>query len=212
MEMFNFNILLMFVVSSFFLCVTPGPATLYVLSRSVGQGRAAGVYSALGLAMGNLFHAAAAGLGLSIVLVYSPVAFFCVKIFGACYLLYLGILMLFSEENALRPATVSKNSIAGEIFRQGFMIEILNPNAALFFLSFLPQFVDSSKGSPALQLFVLGCIFLFTALPVDLFIAFMGGRVATYLMHYPMMGRVQHWLTSTVLIGLGLRLAFSKLG
>jgi len=210
--MFHSNALAVFIVSCFFLCITPGPSTIYVLSRSVGQGRSAGVCSALGLAMGNLFHAAAAGLGLSFVLAYSPITFLCVKSLGAFYLIYLGIRMLYSRQDFLQPQKITRNFIAVQVVRQGFMIEVLNPKAALFFLSFLPQFVDSSNGSPALQLFILGCVFLLTALPIDLFIAFMGGTIAKYLMHYPMMGKAQHWIAGTVLIGLGLRLAFSELG
>jgi len=208
----EFDTLVIFFLSCFVLCITPGPSIVYVLSRSVGQGRSAGVYSALGLAAGNLFHAVAAGLGLSFLLVYSPIAFLIVKILGALYLIYLGIRVFFSHQNLLQPQKASSKKKDARIFSQGFLIEVLNPKAALFFISFLPQFVDASKGSPALQMFVLGCIFLLTALPVDLSVAITGGTIAKHLMHYSMVEKAQRWLSGTVLIGLGLRLAFSERG
>jgi threonine/homoserine/homoserine lactone efflux protein len=201
--------ILPFMVSALALNLSPGPSILYILSRSLGQGREAGLVSVLGLATATLSHAMAAALGLSTLFVYSPVAFAVVKYLGAAYLIYLGIATLRSP-GGVQPARAAAPLSLAAIYRQGVVTDLLNPKVALFFIAFLPQFVDSAAGSPALQILFFGLLFHVTGVPVNLMVALAGGRLATLLARRPSWARVQNWISGTVLVGLGLRLALSE--
>jgi threonine/homoserine/homoserine lactone efflux protein len=201
--------ILLFMVSALALNLSPGPSILYILSRSLGQGREAGLVSVLGLATATLSHAMAAALGLSTLFVYSPVAFAVVKYLGAAYLIYLGIATLRSP-GGVQPARAAAPLSLAAIYRQGVVTDLLNPKVALFFIAFLPQFVDSAAGSPALQILFFGLLFHVTGVPVNLMVALAGGRLATLLARRPSWARVQNWISGTVLVGLGLRLALSE--
>lgn len=146
--------LLLFVSAAVVLLVIPGPAVFYVTSRSIGQGRSAGLVSALGIGVGTLVHAAAAAVGLSALLMSSAIAFGVVKYLGAAYLIYLGIQRLRREES-LEPSQDAPRAKLSRVFGQGIIVNILNPKTALFFFAFLPQFVDASRGNVALQILVL---------------------------------------------------------
>ena len=146
--------LLLFVSAAVVLLVIPGPAVLYVTSRSIGQGRSAGFVSALGIGAGTLVHAAAAAVGLSALLMSSAIAFSAVKYLGAAYLIYLGIQKLRREES-LEPSQGASRTKLSRVFGQGIIVNILNPKTALFFFAFLPQFVDASRGNVALQILFL---------------------------------------------------------
>src|SRR5437899_3294442 len=137
--------LLLFITGAAILLAIPGPAITYIVSRSIGQGRAAGLVSAGGIATGTLFHVAAATLGLSALLASSALAFQIVKYLGAAYLIYLGIRVLRGGDSQLLEAAQSDRRLA-PIFAQGVLVNLLNPKTALFFLAFLPQFVDTSRG------------------------------------------------------------------
>jgi threonine/homoserine/homoserine lactone efflux protein len=201
--------ILLFMLSALALNLSPGPSILYILSRSLGQGREAGIVSVLGLATATLIHAMAAALGLSTLFVYSPVAFAVVKYLGAAYLIYLGIATLLSR-GGLQPARATARLSLAAIYRQGVVTDLLNPKVALFFIAFLPQFVDPAAGSPALQILVFGLLFHVTGVPVNLMVALAGGRLASLLARRPSWARVQNWISGTVLVGLGLRLALSE--
>jgi threonine/homoserine/homoserine lactone efflux protein len=201
--------IILFMMSALALNLSPGPSILYILSRTLGQGREAGLVSVLGLATATLIHAMAAALGLSTLFVYSPVAFAVVKYLGAAYLIYLGVTMLRSR-NALQPAHAATPVPLAAIYRQGVVTDLLNPKVALFFIAFLPQFVDPASGSPALQILFFGLLFHVTGVPVNLLVALAGGRLATLLVRRPGWARVQNWISGTVLVGLGLRLALSE--
>lgn len=200
--------ILLFASAAVAITLCPGPSMIYVMSRSVGQGRAAGCFSALGLSTGLLLHTLAASLGLSAVFLYSPLIYQIVRYLGAVYLLYLGIQMIFSRNHEPDPNIIERKVLGMRLYGQGVVTEILNPKTALFYLSFLPQFVDPLRGSPALQMFLFGCILILTALSMDLFIAVTGGALSQWLAKNPFVKRVQEWLAGIVLIGLGLRLAF----
>jgi threonine/homoserine/homoserine lactone efflux protein len=201
--------IILFMVSALALNLSPGPSILYILSRSIGQGREAGLVSVLGLATATLIHAMAAALGLSTLFVYSPVAFAVVKYLGAAYLIYLGVGTLLSR-SALQPARQAAPLKLAAVYRQGVVTDLLNPKVALFFIAFLPQFVDPASGSPALQILFFGLLFHVTGVPVNLLVALAGGRLAALLARRPNWARVQNWISGTVLVGLGLRLALSE--
>jgi threonine/homoserine/homoserine lactone efflux protein len=200
----------LFMVSALALNLSPGPSILYILSRSIGQGREAGLVSVLGLATATLTHAVAASLGLSTLFVYSPIAFAVVKYLGAAYLIYLG-LSAFRAHGSLQSAAAARGTglSLGAVYRQGVVTDLLNPKVALFFIAFLPQFVDPATGSPTLQILVFGLLFHVTGVPVNLMVALAGGRLATLLAQRPSWARIQSWLSGTVLVALGLRLALS---
>jgi threonine/homoserine/homoserine lactone efflux protein len=203
--------ILLFMISALALNLSPGPSILYILSRCIGQGREAGMVSVLGLATATLIHAVAMALGLSTLLLYSPLAFAVVKYLGAAYLIYLGIGALLSRDGFdAASARLSAPLSLGAIYRQGVVTDLLNPKVALFFISFLPQFVDPDSGSPTLQILFFGLLFQVTALPVNLAVALAGGRLAKLLARRPRWARIQGWVAGTVLVALGLRLALSE--
>ena len=147
--------LLLFVTGAAILLVIPGPAVTYVVSRSIGQGRTAGLMSAMGIAVGTLFHVVAATLGLSALLGSSVLAFQFVKYAGAAYLVYLGVRVLRSNDTPMSGSPSAEGRL-GRIFGQGVLVNLLNPKTALFFLAFLPQFVDCARGHATLQILQLG--------------------------------------------------------
>jgi len=202
--------ILLFMAAALALNLSPGPSILYILSRSVGQGREAGLVSVLGLATATLTHALAMALGLSTLFLYSPLAFAVVKYLGAAYLIYLGVSALLSR-GAFHTATRASAAPLplGAVYRQGVVTDLLNPKVALF-ISFLPQFVDPSAGSPTLQILFFGLLFHVTGVPVNLIVALAGGRLAMLLARLPSWARIQSWISGTVLVALGLRLALSE--
>ncbi|HEV2813845.1 MAG TPA: LysE family translocator [Solirubrobacteraceae bacterium] len=168
--------LLLFSGAALALIVIPGPAVLYILAQSVEHGRRAGVLSALGVATGGLVHIVAAAVGISALVVSSAVAFSAVKYAGAGYLLYLGIRRLL--DRAPREERVARAARPGLIFRRGVIVNVLNPKTALFFLAFLPQFVDPDHGPVLGQILVLGTTFVLLALLSDSLYALGAGAIA----------------------------------
>src|SRR6516162_3770623 len=139
---------LTFLIASLALNLAPGPDMLYVLGRSLGQGRRAGIVSSLGIFVGCLVHIAAAALGLAALLRASVVAFNLIRYAGAAYLIYLGVRMLFSKDaqNTLASGAATQPASLGRIFMQGVISDVLNPKVAMFFVAFLPQFVNPARG------------------------------------------------------------------
>lgn len=201
--------IILFMAAALALNVTPGPSILYVMSRSLGQGRTAGLVSALGLGTGSLIHAGAAALGLSVILAYSPLAYTVVKYLGAGYLVYLGVRILLARDRQLPTAVLAHVSLT-RVFWQGVVTELLNPKIVLFFMSFLPQFVDPARGSVAGQTLFLGLLFHVTGVPINMLVAVVGGAIASWLSQNPVFARVRNGLAGAVLIGLGVRLALSE--
>ena len=169
-----------FVGAALILLVTPGPAVLYIIARSVDQGRRAGLVSVLSIETGNLCHVLAAALGLSAILLSSALAFTVVKYLGAAYLVYLGLRRLLTRGQAYADAMVQHQSLR-RIYSQGVLVAILNPKTALFFLAFLPQFVDASRGPVTVQLLMLGCLFVLMAVVTDGLYALLAGSVGQWL-------------------------------
>ncbi len=206
--MINPTNLSIFLAAVAVITITPGPDTLYVLGRSLEQGRLAGIVSALGILVGNLGHTTAAAVGLSAVLMTSAIAFNLVKYAGAAYLIYLGVQTLLSREHTYALPTAPRASLL-KIFGQAVLTNLLNPKAALFFLAFLPQFIDPAAGPLALQTLLLGGIVAATS---SLWLAVIGALVATAgqnLRRNPRVAALQRWFTGSLFVGLGLRLAIA---
>jgi len=176
--------LALFALASLVLVVVPGPAVLYIVTRSVSQGRSAGVVSALGVNAGSMVHVLAAVLGVSLIVARSAVAFNAIKWAGVAYLAWLGIGMLRSKDDALLTETVSEASLR-RVFLQGVVVNVLNPKLAVFFLAFLPQFVDADAANPTLQTFVLGLTLVVIGTLSDSVYALIGGHVGERLRSQP---------------------------
>lgn len=199
----------LFLFTTVMLCLIPGPDMLYVLARSVGQGRKAGIVSAFGFSVGLLVHTCAAALGFSALLMSSAFAYNIVKYLGAAYLIYLGISMLLSKENIGSLATLKQANLM-RIFSQAIITNVLNPKIALFFLAFLPQFVDISKGGVASKIFILGIIFNAIGTLWNITVALIAGLAGDWLRNNPSFSRLQKLFTGGILIALGIHIALSK--
>ena len=197
-----------FVVAAVVLLVTPGPAVLYIVARSLDQGRRAGLVSTLGIHVGTLVHITAAAAGLSALLVASATAFSVVKYLGAAYLVYLGVRRLLEPSPASGLPKAERRSL-GRIFLQGVVVNLLNPKTALFFLAFLPQFVDVSRGAVAAQIVFLGLLFVALALVSDGLYAIGAGTARGWLRASPRILAGERYVAGSVYIGLGLAAALS---
>jgi threonine/homoserine/homoserine lactone efflux protein len=200
--------LLLFMAAALALNLTPGPDMLYVAARSAGEGREAGIASSLGIAAGLFVHIALIALGLAALLAAVPVANTVLRLAGAAYLIYLGIRAL------LRPGGMTVRGVrpAGlfAAFRQGMITNVLNPKIALFFLAFLPQFVDAERGSAALQVVVLGVLFNISGTIVNIAVALLVSRAAIHIARNERIGRAIQRITGSLLIALGLHLAIAR--
>ena len=200
--------LLLFITGAAILLVIPGPAVTYVVSRSIGHGRAAGLVSVLGIVTGTLCHVVAAALGISALLASSAMAFQFVKYLGAAYLVYLGIKTLRRNDEQLVEADTGETKLA-HLFGQGLLVNLLNPKTALFFLAFLPQFVDPSRGHVTLQILQLGTLFALMGWCSDSVYALIAGTAAERIRGSLRLRRAQRNISGGGLIALGLASAFS---
>jgi threonine/homoserine/homoserine lactone efflux protein len=198
--------LALFAVASLALAVVPGPAVLYIVAQSVDQGRLAGLVSALGIGVGGLVHVAAATVGLSSLLASSATAFAIVKYAGAGYLVVLGIMRLWTREDSAAVAVRLPRS-RRRLFRDGVVVNTLNPKTALFFIAFLPQFVERDGAAPSLQIFALGLIFIVIALTSDSLWALTAGTLGGWLKQSRAYFAVRRWVTGSVFVALGLSAA-----
>ena len=207
--MFGIHNFVLFITAGILLNLTPGPDTLYILGRSVAHGRRAGIASALGITVGSIFHTGAAALGLSAVLATSAWAFMFVKLAGGAYLIFLGVRALLEKQNELSlPAHFKRNSAAAA-FRQGIVTNILNPKVALFFLAFLPQFIDSNAPSKTLAFIVLGLTFVVTGTSWCLVLAWFSSAFSARLRENRTIAAWMNRVVGSLFIFLGLRLAFA---
>jgi len=204
--MTDFHHFLLFLGAAMVLAIAPGPGIFYVLARTLGGGRRQGIESALGTFFGGLFHVFAAALGVSAILAASAVAFHTVKYAGAAYLVWLGIRMI-RTRNAEIPAEAA--APAQGSFRQGILTEALNPKTALFFLSFIPQFVVLGRGHVFLQFIVLGAISVSLNTIADLVVVFMAAPLERKLRGSATFRRRQRVASGVGMIGLGAFVAFA---
>ena len=197
-----------FVAASVALLIVPSPAVLYIVGRSLRHGRAAGFLSVLGICTGTLLHVVAAALGLTALLRASPIAFSAIRYAGAAYLVWLGVQALRSGERSIATEPVPHDG-ALQIFRQGVLVNVLNPKTALFFLAFLPQFVNPARGAVGGQVLFLGGLFVLLSLISDSAYAFLAGTFGQYLQADPRFGRSQRYVTSGIFVALGLLAALA---
>jgi threonine/homoserine/homoserine lactone efflux protein len=200
--MLNWSTLYLFITAVLLLVFIPGPNTLYIIARSIQQGRKAGIVSSLGVQLGTMFHIAAAAFGLSALLLSSALAFNIVKYVGAAYLLYLGVKTFLTREK-IETATDVQRATLSHIFYQGMVVNLLNPKTALFFFAFLPQFVDATRGAVAMQIILLGMILAFLGGLSDITYALVAGSISNWLRGNEKFVRGQRYFAGIVYIGLG---------
>ncbi len=193
--------LALFALSALALVAIPGPNLIYIVTRSIDQGRRAGLASALGVETATLVHVTAAAAGLSAALASSATAFNIVKYVGAAYLLYLGLRTLLArgeaEADAVRAAVPTRR-----VYAEGFVVNLLNPKVALFFLALLPQFIDPQAGNAWLQVLILGAVLVAIGLAIDLAYALAAGSAGAWVRGSAMLERRRRWATGGVYIAL----------
>jgi threonine/homoserine/homoserine lactone efflux protein len=199
--------ILLFSLAAFGLLLIPGPAVLYIVTRSVSQGRRAGLVSVGGIELGGLTHALAAALGLSALLLTSALAFDIVKYVGAAYLIYLGVrtLLTKNEDQQAEPAPRSLS----RLFTQGYLVNLLNPKTALFFYAFLPQFVDPARGNIVVQTLFFGVLFVLLAACTDSFYALLSSSLGHRLTKAARFQSIRRYATGGIYIALGMTAAFA---
>jgi threonine/homoserine/homoserine lactone efflux protein len=198
----SFDSIIAFAVASLALLVIPGPAVLYVINRSIADGRSIALAGVAGLELGNFMHVIAATIGLSALIAASATAFGIVKWIGAGYLIFIGLRTLIKKPQVMEAQTSSLSR--GKSFTQGIIVNTFNPKVALFFLSFLPQFIDEKSGSAALQSLILGSLFVAIGLCTDGMYAFLASALRTTLLRGKSLPFVQRYVAGSVFIALGL--------
>ena len=194
---------LAFSLAAFLLSISPGPSNLYIMARSINQGFTGGAAAASGMAIGSFIYVLASALGLAAVFTYAPLAYTLLKIAGALYLIYLGITYLRAEPaNPEETKAVDRRSL-WSIFNQSIIVELTNPKTALFFLAFLPQFVNPAYGNITLQFVLLGSTYALIALCCDLFVAALSGKLGRAMKQHPKLLQYQDRLSGSLLLGLG---------
>lgn len=212
--MLNLTRLALFLTAALLLAVAPGPGMLYVLARSLAGGKREGVLSALGTFLGGMVHVLAAALGISLILARSAVAFTTVKYIGAAYLCFLGVRMILDahKEGAGTIEEVSLDAVNSRRnpLWQGVATEVLNPKTALFFLSFIPQFVNREAGHVFFQFVALGSFSVFLNTSADLIVILLAGPLGRLIRSSPVFRRRQRTVSGAIMIGLGAYLATSE--
>jgi threonine/homoserine/homoserine lactone efflux protein len=201
----------LFVMTGLLLNMVPGPDTLYILARTVAQGRRAGILSALGISAGCFVHTIAAALGLSAILVTSATAFVVVKLCGAAYLIYLGVQMLFHSSRKEASAEPALVSVPGRtIFAQAILTNVLNPKVAVFFLAFLPQFVSSTAQQMFLPFLLLGLVFIVNGTIYCMLLVLFASALTRKFKANQRTAALLKRVTGGVFVGLGLKLAAER--
>ncbi len=196
--------LVVFALAALAILAVPGPAVIYIVTRSIHQGRGAGFASVLGIHVGTLFHLAAATIGLSAIVVSSATAFTVVKLLGAAYLVVIGVRTLLGRGDAGATDPQRPPRRRRRDFAEGVVVNVLNPKTALFFLAFLPQFVDPSGGHATLQILELGLLFMCLGLVTDSLWALAAGTAGETLRRSRRWAQTQRYVSGSVFVGLGL--------
>ena len=199
----------LFLGAALVLLLIPGPAVLYIVARSVEQGRLAGFVSDLGIHTATLVHVLAAALGLSALLASSALAFSIVKYAGAAYLIWLGLKKIFGRPESVDADGELQHLSHARLFRDGFIVNLLNPKTALFFLAFLPQFVEPARGNLASQIVFLGLLFAALGFVTDGCYAFLAGTAGKWLRRSRRYLEIERYVSGTLFIGLGLTAVFA---
>lgn len=201
--------MLYFLGASMALTIAPGPDNTFIVAQGISRGRKAAVITALGMCSGVSVHTTAAALGISALLYSSATAFTVLKYAGAAYLLFLAYKAL-KEQQVMLPQGTADGRSSWVMFRRGFIMNVVNPKVALFFLAFLPQFVSPGEGSAALQMFLLGLLFMAQAVVLFSVIGWLSGSVGNLILRRPRMARWFGWLTAGIFASLGIRLAMAQ--
>ena len=199
-----------FALAALLLNLTPGNDMLYVAARSTSQGIKAGIISSLGIMAGCMVHILAAVIGLSAIIAQSALAFNIIKYVGAAYLVYLGIRSIISRKKTFEVKNKMQQQSYTRIFWQGVITNVLNPKVALFFLAFLPQFINVESKHTALQILFLGTWFNVGGTLINILVAILFGKIGTWLSHSPRFIQWQERITGFMLIALGIKVALSK--
>lgn len=194
-----------FLVAAIILNITPGSDTIYVLSRSISQGRMTGIYSVLGTSAGCVIHTVLAALGLSVILSQSTLAFMMIKIAGAVYLGYLGVTMILTKNNVVASQTQELMSKT-DTFWQGLITDVLNPKVALFFLSFLPQFIDPQNQYGIIPFLILGITFVVTGAMWLLFLVYFSSKITEFLRKKSSVNKLMNKVCGGIFLFLGMKL------
>ncbi|HWW21095.1 MAG TPA: LysE family translocator [Steroidobacteraceae bacterium] len=211
--MFGIHDYWLFIGTGILLNLTPGLDTMFIIGRSLTGGRRAGVASALGIAVGSICHTLAAALGFSAIIATSALAFTVVKLAGATYLIYLGVMMVCSKNPAAMPAEQALPGPSAQpwpCFRQGIITNVLNPKVALFFLAFLPQFIDPHSPTKALAFLTLGATFITTGLIWCLILASGAARLRSFFQRNPNVRAIIDRAVGALFVALGVRLVWSR--
>ncbi len=200
-----------FIVAGLLMNITPGADTVYIITRSVAQGKKAGIYSVLGIGSGAVIHVVFAALGLSVILAKSVIAFTVIKWAGAVYLIFLGVKTLLDRSGLFDNQKVDFEKVdLLKIYKQGFLTNLLNPKIAIFFLSLLPQFIKAEHTNNVLPFLILGCTFLLTGTIWCLFLVHAASFMTNRLRSNEKIGKVMKKISGYVFIGLGLQLLMKK--
>jgi threonine/homoserine/homoserine lactone efflux protein len=208
--MFGIHDLSLFIISGLLLNILPGPDSLLIMTRSATQGWRAGVAATMGICTGTMVHVLAAAVGLSAILATSATAFMVVKYVGAAYILYMAVGLLLSKRKDAAAAVTVPPLPYRKIFAQGLLTNVLNPKVALFFLAFVPQFIDADAASKPLAFVVLGCIFNFNGMLWSVFLAVFTGLASARLKVAPGVAQWLNRVTGGLFVWLGIKLALSK--
>ncbi len=208
--MFGIHDFPLFVLSGILLNLAPGPDTAYILGRSIAQGRAAGIASAFGITIGSIFHTCMAALGLSAILATSAVAFTAIKLIGGAYLIFLGIKMFLERAGELGLQSHFRRSTTAAAFRQGILTNVLNPKVALFFLAFLPQFIDPASTAKVPAFILLGLTFVTTGTIWCLILASFAASLSSRLRGNQTVATWLNRAIGSLFVFLGARLATTR--
>ncbi|NVJ53097.1 MAG: LysE family translocator [Campylobacteraceae bacterium] len=208
--MIDFTSLYMFIAASFLLCLAPGPDNIYVLTQGMTKSKKAAIVTTLGLCSGIIIHTSAAAFGISVIFQTSELAFNLVKYVGAAYLLYIAYQAFRHRNDKLDLSVQDSNNELKKLYVKGFFMNVLNPKVSIFFLAFLPQFVNPQLGNVPMQMIILGLVFMALTVVVFSSIGIAGNMLSSKLMENPNISKVLNILTSFVLGALAVKLALSS--
>lgn len=196
--------LILFLTASILLTFSPGPDIIFVMVQGISKGKKAGIITTLGLASGILVHTSLVAFGVSAIIKQSETLFLLIKIFGALYLFYLAYRVFKSDSNF---SLTSKSAVIDKkraLFRQGFIMNVLNPKVTLFFVAFFPRFLWDQEGSTVYQFYILGFLFMLITIIIFGLVAILAGKIALFLKNHPSSGKFLKWFQIIVFIGIGI--------
>ncbi|MEN9609375.1 MAG: hypothetical protein RLZZ628_189 [Bacteroidota bacterium] len=208
--MIPFSELLVFIVAALGLVITPGPNMIYLISRSITQGKKAGIISLIGVICGFLFHISMVAFGLTALLFAVPIAFTLLKLLGACYLLYMAFNAVKSSGSIFENRPDLAHDKPVKLFTMGFLTNVLNPKMAVFYLSLFPQFIQPDAGSIPLQCFELGLTQMGISFTINFLIVLSAAKMAVWFAQNPTWIKIQKWFMASILVGLALKMALTK--